>query len=156
MKLMVEELYYNSHNFEEENFERFDYIYESVMKNEINEFESEDIIKLCEIFKTPFNDIHPHQYIKIQRITYHIINKIGIEAGFKKLILGLALIPKKHVDEYLNMLLNSYSEKDIRIFKKVLDSSSTEIQNKIYAIFKEIFERTDKYKNIEEILIIEN
>lgn len=50
------------------------------------------------------------------------------------------------MDEYLNMLINSYSEKDIRIFKKVLDSSSTEIQNKIYAIFKEIFERTDKYR----------
>ena len=123
MKLKVEELNFNAHNFEEENFEEFDDIYDAVMNNEM-EVDENDIIKLCRIFYTPFQEIHPHQYIKIQRITFYVIRKVGKEKGFENLIHGLIEMPNQYVDEYLKMFKNSYSQKDIMLFKTILKKYS--------------------------------
>ena len=131
MKLNVEDLDFNAHNYEEENFEEFDEIYDAVMKDEF-EVSKEDIIKLCEIFSKPFDEVHPHQYIKIQRITFYVIRKVGEETGFDKLIQGLLKIPKQHIDEYLNMLKNSYWEKEIYLFQNLLKKYSNETAKYIY------------------------
>lgn len=131
MKLNVEDLDFNAHNYEEENFEEFDEIYDAVMKDEV-EVSEEDIVKLCKIFCKPFDEVHPHQYIKIQRITFYVIRKVGEETGFDKLIQGLLKIPKQHIDEYLNMLKNSYSEKEICLFQNLLKKYLDETAKYIY------------------------
>lgn len=102
MKLKVEDLNFNAHHFEEENFEAFDDIYDAVRNDEI-EVDANDIIELCRIFNTPFEEIHPHQYLKIQKITFYVIEKVGKEIGFDKFIQGLTKLPRQHIDEYLKM-----------------------------------------------------
>ena len=136
MKLKVEELDFNAHNFDEENFEEFDDIYDAVMRDEM-EVDEKDIIKLCKIFNTPFEEIHPHQYIKIQRITFYVIKKVGEEKGFENLIEGLTEIPKQYVDEYIKMLKNSYSQKDILLFENILKKHPQKNMHYIIEILEE-------------------
>lgn len=135
MKLNVENLDFNAHNYEEENFEEFDDIYDAVMNNEV-EVNEDDIVKLCKIFSEPFKEIHPHQYIKIQRITFYVIRKVGEEKGFDKLIQGLMEIPRQYIDEYLKMLKNSYSQKEICLFQNLLKEYSNESANYIFEVIK--------------------
>lgn len=135
MKFKVEDLEYNAHNFDEENFEEFDDIYDAVMNDEM-EVDEDDIIKLCKIFNTPFEEIHPHQYIKIQRITFYIIQKVGEEKGFDKLIQGLNGIPKQYVNEYVKMLKNGYSKKDILLFEDILKGYPKKNVDYIFEVLK--------------------
>lgn len=119
MKLDIVKLSYCAHHYEEENFEDFDDIYDSVRMGEV-EFEEDDIVKLCDIFTIPFDDIHPQQYIKIVRITFLAIKQIGIDRGLEKLIDGLEKLTqeryKSYLYDYLKMFKCSYSKEDVDLF----------------------------------------
>lgn len=128
MRLDVKSIEYNSHNFEEENFEDFDEIYDNVMMNNIYEVEEDNIVELCNIFSTPFEEIHPHQYIKIYRMIFFVINKIGIEKGFSKLLCGLEKMDEKYIKDIVNMLVNSYDDNQIEQFKNSLCDFSNDLQ----------------------------
>lgn len=135
MKLDVKSIDYNVHNYEEENFDDFDEIYDSIMMNSIDEVEGNDIIELCKVFCVPFEEIHPHQYIKIYKIMFWIVNRIGIEQGFEMLLKGLELIEERYIKDIINMLLNSYTDEQIEYFKALLSSYDLGLQEKILKYF---------------------
>lgn len=135
MKLDVEKLGYYAHDIEMESFEEFDDIYDAVMRKEV-EVEPEDIIKLCNIFLTPFKEIHPHQYIKICKITFYVIDKIGVKEGFALLVQGLKNMPENHVMDYVKMLKCSYSEQEVTLFKECLKKLSKTEQESILKYMK--------------------
>lgn len=135
-RLNVSELDFCAHDVEEESFERFDDIYDAVWQKKFL-VEGEDILQLCNIFKRPFKEIHPHQYNKICKITFHIIDEIGIEKGFELLIKGLKNMPECHVNEYLWMLSCSYDEKEIALFQDKLQEVSKEEQEYIRQCWNE-------------------
>lgn len=135
-RLNVSELDFCAHDVEEESFERFDDIYDAVWQKKFL-VEGEDILQLCNIFKRPFKEIHPHQYNKICKITFHIIDEIGIEKGFELLIKGLKDMPESHIHEYLWMLSCSYDEKEIALFQDKLQEVSKEEQEYIRQCWNE-------------------
>lgn len=135
-KLNVSELDFCAHDVEEESFERLDDIYDSVRQNEML-VEGEDIIRLCNIFKQPFKEKHPHQYTKICKITFHIIDEIGEEKGFEFLIKGLKNMPENHVKNYLGMLNCSYDREKIELFKDKLKNIPKEEQEYIWQCWAE-------------------
>lgn len=139
-KLNVSELDFYAHDVEEESFERFDDIYDAIRQNKML-VEGEDILQLCDIFKRPFKEMHPHQYNKICKITFHIIDEIGIEKGFELLIKGLKNMPESHVEDYLRMLYCSYSEKEIELFLDKVKDISKEEQAYILQCWDEICTR---------------
>lgn len=127
------------HNIEEENFKKFDCIYEGIMKGELY-FEIEDIIGLCKIFNDDFIEIHPHQYLKVHRMTYKTIERYGFTVGFKKFIEGLHEIidnAEDQVEDYLNMLL-SYDMQVISLFSEQLHECNEEFRSKIGEIVEEL------------------
>lgn len=135
-RLNVSELDFCAHDVEEESFERFDDIYDAVRQKKFL-VEGEDILQLCNIFKRPFKEIHPHQYNKICKITFHIIDEIGIEKGFELLIKGLKDMPESCIHEYLWMLSRSYDEKEIALFQDKLKEVSKEEQEYIWRCWNE-------------------
>ena len=135
-KLNVSELDFCAHDVEEESFERFDDIYDAVRQNKLL-VEGEDILQLCDIFKRPFKEIHPHQYNKICKIIFYIIDEIGIEKGFELLIKGLKNMPESHVKDYLGMLSRSYDEKEVALFQDKLKEVSKEEQEYIWRCWNE-------------------
>lgn len=135
-KLNVSELDFCAHDVEEESFERFDDIYDAVRQNKLL-VEGEDILQLCDIFKRPFKEIHPHQYNKICKITFHIIDEISIEKGFELLIKGLKNMPESHVKDYLRMLSRSYNEEEVALFQDKLKEVSKEEQEYIWQCWNE-------------------
>jgi len=137
MKLDVEKLGYYAHDVEMESFEEFDDIYDAVMRREV-EVESGDIIKLCNIFLTPFKEIHPHQYIKICKITFYVIDRIGVETGFALLVQGLKNMPENHMVDYLKMLKNSYNEQEVRLFVECLKKLPEAERKDVYNTWKNI------------------
>ncbi len=135
-KLNVSELDFCAHDVEEESFERFDDIYDAVRQNKFL-VEGENILQLCNIFKRPFKEIHPHQYNKICKITFHIIDEIGVEKGFELLIKGLKNMPESHVKDYLWMLSCSYDEKEIALFQDKLQEVPKEDEEYIWRCWNE-------------------
>ncbi len=127
------------HKIEEEDFERFDCIYEDVMKGDLY-FELEDIVGLCKIFNDEFTDINPHQYIKVHRMTFKTIERYGFNIGFEKFINGLYEIidsAEEQVEDYLNMLL-SYDMQVISLFSEQFHKCDGEFQNRIKEILEEL------------------
>lgn len=119
----VDEIIYNMHHFEEENFERFDEIYAEVNSGEFT-LEKDAVVRICRTFKNPFEQIHPHQYEKAVEMTYLMIDKIGTKEGFRQLIEGLSElgeVEKDHVLLYVQMLLFSYGKSDLELFKLLLE-----------------------------------
>ena len=144
------------HKIEQEDFDRFDCIYEGVMKGELY-LELKDIVGLCKIFIDEFSEIHPQQYIKVHRMTYKTIEKYGYNVGFEKFIKGLHEIidsAEEQVEDYLNMLL-SYDMQVISLFSEELHKCDREFKNRIHGILAELeCNLPAKYK--DKINIIKN
>ena len=136
----AKEVDYVAHHFDEDSFERFEEIYDMVSEGKAY-FLLDDITELCRIFEKEFEELEPHQYVKIRKMTYRMIDKYGIEIGFKKLLDGLFCIVDYNRIEtkgYLNMLLSSYNEEEIRIFSKELLEYDLKFRKKIYQLLKEL------------------
>jgi hypothetical protein len=127
------------HKIEEEDFERFDCIYEDVMKGDLY-FQLEDIAGLFKIFNAEFMDIHPQQYVKVHRMTYKTIERYGFSIGFEEFIKGLYEIidrAEEQVEDYLNMLL-SYDIQVISLFSEQLHKCDSKFQDKVKEILEEL------------------
>jgi len=126
----VNEAVYNMHHFEEENFDRFDELYNEVSSGDFT-VEEDAVIRMCRSFKKPFDQIHPHQYEKAVEMTYLMIDKIGPEEGFRQLAEGLSELgeaEKDHVYLYVQMLMFSYGKSDLELFRSFLEKQeNTEV-----------------------------
>ena len=119
----VDELIYNMHHFEEENFERFDELYDEVRAGNLST-EEDAVKKLCLSFAEEFQQIHPHQYVKAVKITFMIIQRMGTEEGFRQLAEGLCGLPaekESHVHEYIKCLCYNYPKEELEKFKIILN-----------------------------------
>lgn len=119
----VDEVIYNMHHFEEENFERFDELYDDVRSGNFTA-EKDAVKRLCRTFETEFGQIHPHQYHKAVSMTFMIADRMGIEEGFRQLAEGLCGLGEdkgSYVYEYISMLFYSYQKADLEIFRENLD-----------------------------------
>lgn len=134
----------------EEGFEKFDEIYDAI-KDGSSIFKMEDIKELCLILRKPSENMEPHQFIKIEKMTYLTINEYGIEGGFKELLEGLMLLVDYNPIEtqgYLNMLMNSYSDEEISIFSKIAQSYPSKFKEKISKLIIDLMEsKPQVYEN---------
>ena len=119
----VDEVIYNMHHFEEENFERFDELYDEVCSGNFTA-EKDAVKRLCGTFEEEFGQIHPHQYHKAVSMTFMIADKLGREEGYRQLAEGLCSLGENkssYVYEYISMLFYSYKKADLEIFKECLE-----------------------------------
>ena len=151
----VDEIIYNMQHFEEENFERFDEIYDEVRAGNFT-VEDDAVVRLCRSFMEPFDQLHPHQYVKAVKITYNIINKLGLEEGFSQLVEGLSELretEKEYVLLYMKMLMYGYGRNDFELFKLILEKN----ENKaiICQSIKEVCQTDDENINVaKEVFVI--
>ena len=116
----VNDVIYHMHHFEEENFEKFDELYDN-LKAEKSPVEEKAVYNLVKSFDVEFDQIHPHQYIKAQKMTFILIERMGYEAGFSEFIDALNDInDERYIYEYMKMFIYSYEEDILELFKRLM------------------------------------
>lgn len=173
----ISELY---KSLEEVDFEKFDVIFESVSKGDVI-FSLEDIVSLCKIFTYKFEDMEPHQEIKITKMTFMTIDRYGLNNGLKMLINGLDEIYKigvvdtqideldynyeDYMDEFIGMFVNSYKKEDMILFGQLISAYPSEkLKLKLLELLKkdlkEYGEQEQRYINKEYLkkgeILLEN
>lgn len=147
MKININELKYNMHHFDEKNF---DYIFDVYMSSHAGkiDYEVSDIKEMSLIFKDKFESVFPDEYVKIQKMTFHAIDQVGLEVGFGELFDGLCELNNQFVSEYLRMALFSYNKEELCLFRDEMKKSSK--ANEFKEIINQFIARS-KYSEIQEL-----
>lgn len=146
----VKDVIYNMHHFEEENFIKFDELYDN-LKAEKSPVEEKAVYDLVKSFDLEFDQIHPHQYVKAQKMTFILIERMGFDAGFSEFIDALNdLENERYVYEYMKMLLYSYDEDKLELFNSLMLSKPdcSKIRNAIDQVLESDNERLDPARMI--------
>lgn len=146
----VNDVIYNMHHFEEENFLKFDELYDT-LKAEKSPVEENAVYDLVKSFDVEFDEIHPHQYIKAQKMTFILIERMGFEEGFSQFIDALNdLENERYIYEYMKMLLYSYDEDKLELFNRLMLSKPdcSKIKTEIDSLLESDNDRLDTARMI--------
>lgn len=105
----------------------------------------EDIVPLCKMFTYEFEDTEPVNDQLIVKMTFHIIDRCGMEKGLQELVKGLMEIYDKsianygnkklpgntyegfmdYIKDYVNSFIASYNETDMVMFGKLIKTNTS-------------------------------